>query len=105
MRISDWSSDVCSSDLFAQGGYANLHQVHAWTLDFMGRSPVFEQYQNLADRIGEALDFMAACGINPETVPQLKGTAFYTSHEALLPIGRAPCREECVSACRSRWSP
>src|SRR6185312_12109425 len=24
---------------FAQGGYANLHQVHAWTLDFMGRSP------------------------------------------------------------------
>src|SRR3546814_520823 len=50
----------------------------------MGRSPVFEQYQNLADRIGEALDFMAACGINPETVPQLKGTAFYTSHEALL---------------------
>src|SRR3546814_5562570 len=54
------------------------------SLDFMGRSPVFEQYQNLADRIGEALDFMAACGINPETVPQLKGTAFYTSHEALL---------------------
>src|SRR3546814_7560626 len=27
---------------------------------------------------------MAACGINPETVPQLKGTDFYTSHEALL---------------------
>src|SRR3546814_15696542 len=24
---------------FSQGGYANLHQVHAWTLDFMGRSP------------------------------------------------------------------
>src|SRR3546814_13636798 len=50
----------------------------------MGRSPWFEQYQNLVDRIGEALDFMAACGINPETVPQLKGTDFYTSHEALL---------------------
>ena len=69
---------------FAQGGYANLHQVHAWTLDFMGRSPWAAQYQQLADRIGEALDFMAACGINPETVPQLKGTQFYTSHEALL---------------------
>jgi 3-deoxy-7-phosphoheptulonate synthase len=69
---------------FAQGGYANLHQVHAWTLDFMGRSPWAAQYQALADRIGEALDFMAACGVNPETVPQLKGTAFFTSHEALL---------------------
>jgi 3-deoxy-7-phosphoheptulonate synthase len=27
---------------------------------------------------------MEACGISPETVPQLKGTDFYTSHEALL---------------------
>ncbi len=69
---------------FAQGGYANLHQVHAWTLDFVGRSPWADQYRQTADRIGEALDFMAACGINPETVPQLKGTNFYTSHEALL---------------------
>jgi len=69
---------------FAQGGYANLHQVHAWTLDFMGRSPWAAQYQAVADRIGEALDFMAACGINPDTVPQLKSTQFYTSHEALL---------------------
>ena len=86
-QIRAYSQSAATLNLlraFAQGGYANLHQVHAWTLDFMGRSPVFEQYQNLADRIGEALDFMAACGINPDTVPQLKGTAFYTSHEALL---------------------
>ena len=69
---------------FASGGYANLHQVHKWNLDFTGRSLWSEQYQTLADRIGEALDFMAACGISPETVPQLKGTSFYTSHEALL---------------------
>jgi 3-deoxy-7-phosphoheptulonate synthase len=69
---------------FAQGGYANLQQVHAWTLDFMGRSPWAAQYQQLADRIGEALSFMAACGVSPETVPQLRATSFYTSHEALL---------------------
>ena len=69
---------------FASGGYANLHQVHKWNLDFTGRSLWSAQYQALADRIGEALDFMAACGISPETVPQLKGTSFYTSHEALL---------------------
>ena len=86
-QIKAYSQSAATLNLlraFAQGGYANLHQVHAWTLDFMGRSPVFEQYQALAGRIGEALDFMAACGINPDTVPQLKGTDFYTSHEALL---------------------
>ena len=69
---------------FATGGYASLHQVHQWNLDFGGRSLWSEQYQALADRIGEAIDFMAACGISPETVPQLKATSFFTSHEALL---------------------
>jgi 3-deoxy-7-phosphoheptulonate synthase len=69
---------------FSTGGYANLHQVHKWNLDFTGRSLWSSQYQEVADRIGEALDFMAACGISPETVPQLKGTSFFTSHEALL---------------------
>jgi 3-deoxy-7-phosphoheptulonate synthase len=69
---------------FAQGGYANLHQVHRWTHDFMGRSPWSKKYAETADRIGEALEFMKACGIDPETVPQLAQTHFYTSHEALL---------------------
>ncbi|MDB5688978.1 MAG: phospho-2-dehydro-3-deoxyheptonate aldolase [Sphingomonas bacterium] len=83
---------------FAQGGYANLHQVHAWTLDFMGRSPWAAQYQTLADRIGEALDFMKACGINPQTVPQLNGTSFFTSHEALLlPYEQALTRQDSLT--------
>ena len=69
---------------FAQGGYANLMQVHKWTLDFVGSSPAAKRYRDLADRIGEALRFMQACGINPETAPQLRGTDFFTSHEALL---------------------
>jgi 3-deoxy-7-phosphoheptulonate synthase len=38
----------------------------------------------MAARISEALGFMAACGINSETVPAIKQTDFYTSHEALL---------------------
>ena len=41
---------------------------------------------------------MAACGVNPETVPQLKGTAFYTSHEALLlPYEQAMTREDSLT--------
>ncbi len=83
---------------FSVGGYANLHQVHAWTHDFMGRSPWTKQYRDVADRIGEALDFMAACGINMETVPQLKGTQFYTSHEALLlPYEQALTRQDSLT--------
>ncbi len=69
---------------FANGGYANLRQVHQWTLDHIGRSPWAKKFAETANRIGEALDFMAACGIDPTTVPQLQGTSFYTSHEALL---------------------
>ncbi len=83
---------------FAHGGYANLRQVHQWTLDFMGRSPWADKFRNLADRIGEALDFMEACGVNPDTVPQLKSTAFYTSHEALLlPYEQALARRDSLT--------
>jgi len=69
---------------FATGGYANLRQVHRWTLDHIAASPWGAKFADMADRIGEALDFMAACGIDPATVPQLQSTQFYTSHEALL---------------------
>jgi 3-deoxy-7-phosphoheptulonate synthase len=69
---------------FAHGGYANLRQVHQWTLDFMDRSPWSAKFAEISGRIGEALDFMQACGVDPSSVPQLQGTSFYTSHEALL---------------------
>ena len=69
---------------FAGGGYADLHNVHRWTLGFVAGSPASERYAELADRISEALEFMEACGITPESVPQLRATEFYTSHEALL---------------------
>ncbi len=69
---------------FAQGGYADLHRVHAWNQDFVANSPQGERYQALADRLTETLDFMAACGLNSETTPQIRETEFYTSHEALF---------------------
>ena len=83
---------------FASGGYANLQQVHGWTHDFMGRSPWARKYTEMADRISEALEFMEACGINPDTVPQLKATQFYTSHEALLlPYEQAMTRQDSLT--------
>ena len=83
---------------FAHGGYANLRQVHQWTLDFMDRSPWAAKFAEVSARIGEALDFMQACGIDPETVPQLQGTSFYTSHEALLlPYEQALTRQDSLT--------
>jgi len=69
---------------FAGGGYANLREVHRWTLEFMGRSAWADQFKSIADRIGESLDFMEACGVDVENEPALKTASFYTSHEALL---------------------
>src|SRR3546814_258470 len=64
----------------------------------MGRTPWAEKFAETADRIGEALDFMEACGIDPSTVPQLKGTSFYTSHEALLlPYEQALTRQDSLT--------
>lgn len=67
---------------FAQGGFADLHQVHKWNLDFIANSPSSERYQQIAQRIDETLAFMRAC--NLENVPQLRETSFFTAHEALL---------------------
>jgi len=69
---------------FSQGGYADLHKVHQWTLGFVSDSAQGEKYQDLADRIQEALAFMDACGITSDAVPRMRETDFYTSHEALL---------------------
>ena len=83
---------------FSAGGYATLDRVHQWTLDFMGRSPWAKKFEEMADRIGEALAFMCACGIDADSVPQLKGTNFYTSHEALLlPYEQAMTRRDSTS--------
>lgn len=69
---------------FAQGGYADLHNVHRWTLGFVGDSPQGRRYREIADRISESLEFMAACGVTPASSPQMRQVDMYTSHEALL---------------------
>ena len=83
---------------FAQGGYADLHKVHQWTLGFVTDTPIAEKYRRFADRIQETLEFMEACGLTGETVPQLKETDFYTSHEALLlPYEEAMTRNDSTT--------
>ncbi|MDG9759761.1 class II 3-deoxy-7-phosphoheptulonate synthase [Pseudomonas sediminis] len=67
---------------FAQGGFADLHQVHQWNLDFIANSALAEKYHQLAGRIDETLAFMRAVGM--DSAPQLRETSFFTAHEALL---------------------
>ncbi|MAJ64308.1 MAG: 3-deoxy-7-phosphoheptulonate synthase class II [Alphaproteobacteria bacterium] len=83
---------------FAQGGYADLHQVHQWNLGFVSESPAGDRYRDLANRLDETLRFMAACGITSETTAPIRETDFYTSHEALLlPYEEALTRVDSTS--------
>ncbi len=69
---------------FAGGGYADLYNIHRWTLGFVNDSPQGARYRELSEKISEALTFMAAVGVTPETAPDLKRVEFFTAHEALL---------------------
>src|SRR3546814_7020434 len=81
MRISDWSSDVCSSDLPA------AHEARDLCLALVRPEPVRGQL---------GLDEAGADGVDRDVLARpLEGQR---SEERR--VGK-----ECVSTCRSRWSP
>ena len=69
---------------FAGGGYADLYNIHRWTLGFAAENAYGAKYRDLAEKISEALAFMAAVGVTPDTHPDLSRVEIFTSHEALL---------------------
>src|SRR3546814_1415643 len=96
MRISDWSSDVCSSDLFRCPSPSSCDLGDDLTL----RHRLFGDDQNFED---------TACGRKQFAgnflVHHLGDKIAFTD---LIAIGRSEERrvgKECVSTCRSRWSP
>ncbi len=68
---------------FSTGGYADVNQVHSWTLSFTEGEKA-ERYREMASRITDTLDFMKAAGVKNDTAHTLQTVDFYTSHEALL---------------------
>jgi 3-deoxy-7-phosphoheptulonate synthase len=83
---------------FAQGGYANLHQVHKWTHDFMGRSPWAEEISDVADRIGERSTSWKRAASIRTACRSSRAPDFYTSHEALLlPYEQALTRQDSLT--------
>jgi 3-deoxy-7-phosphoheptulonate synthase len=66
------------------GGFADLTRVQQWNQRFVATSPQGARYLEISRRIEESLAFMAACGLTPARVPQLRAVEFYTSHDAML---------------------
>ncbi|OJU11872.1 MAG: 3-deoxy-7-phosphoheptulonate synthase [Caulobacterales bacterium 68-7] len=69
---------------FATGGYADLHNIHRWTLGFVDSSPLGARYRELAEKISESLAFMQAIGVSAQSHPGMHQVEFFTAHEALL---------------------
>ncbi|MBB3994454.1 3-deoxy-7-phosphoheptulonate synthase [Sulfitobacter undariae] len=79
---------------FSTGGYADVHKVHGWTLGFTDGEKA-AKYRDVAARISDTLDFMAAAGVTSDTAHTLQSVEFYTSHESLLlEYEEALCRQE-----------
>src|SRR3546814_2351229 len=105
MRISDWSSDVCSSDL-----QVNLALVAERRLRRYRFSPC---HQFTATGLGEFLanfELLRADRWVAEVLKRLWRSASTNSTpgKSLLICRRSEERrvgKECVSTCRSRWSP
>lgn len=66
---------------FTQGGFADLRQVHEWNKGFINDPRYGARYEQMANEIGRALEFMASAGVDPEA---FKTVDFYSSHEALI---------------------
>ncbi len=66
---------------FTQGGFADLRQVHEWNKGFIRDSSVGDRYEEMANEIGRALEFMRSAGVDPAA---FKTVDFFASHEALI---------------------
>src|SRR3546814_13516289 len=109
MRISDWSSDVCSSDLFAAepgGG----RPFGARAIDRVPREWIAALPGDLL--VGVHLELLAATAPEPDAAALQAVFGHDGINGSLVSGGAAAVRseerrvgKECVSTCRSRWSP
>src|SRR3546814_15833476 len=105
MRISDWSSDVCSSDLTLTGRRYLARQREAERRALPG--PAFGT-DHSAMALDDALDRRQADAVAVELL--LVVQALERTEQLAGIFGRERSEErrvgkECVSTCRSRWSP
>src|SRR3546814_10736245 len=85
MRISDWSSDVCSSDLMAW--------IENRNNGGSGRYNPYDSFSNSPNN----KDFVNG---NLQPLSEIRDIAYFETRSEARRVGK-----ECVSKCRSRWSP
>ena len=82
---------------FSTGGYADVNEVHRWTLGFTA-SDKADRFRDMANRITDSLDFIRAAGVTAQNAHTLRTVDFFTSHEALLlEYEEALCRNDSTS--------
>src|SRR3546814_14797822 len=97
MRISDWSSDVCSSDLMSPDLLARP------AVEIMTPRPKTIRPDALVE---EALAQMNASKITSLfVVADERPVGIVHVHDCLRRSEERRVGKECVSTCRSRWSP
>src|SRR3546814_12098608 len=117
MRISDWSSDVCSSDLpYIIGNEAcerfSFYGMRNILVQFLVSSVILA-YIPEGQREGAAKDIFHSFVIGVYFFPLLGGwlsDRFFGKYDTVLWFSLIRSEErrvgkECVSTCRSRWSP
>src|SRR3546814_19623758 len=95
MRISDWSSDVCSSDLVKAMSYGLAYGLSAYGLSAQLKISTEEakvQMDQYFSRFGGIRDYLR------DVVDQARKDGYTRSEERRG-------GKECVSTCSSRWSP
>src|SRR3546814_20140532 len=107
MRISDWSSDVCSSDLAllrVSGRAARADAVHFQRLRLRLEAQRLRARFKLRDHV-EVLEFgrTVAAIADQERHRVLRRARVVEGDEGRS--GERRAGEECVSTCRSRWYP
>src|SRR3546814_11098150 len=97
MRIIDWSSDVCSSDLTARGQCETRHDVATATESGSTRMRI------PALALLATLSLFGACQQNAPMNKSEVVPGYVTDMNARSEEPRVG--KECCSTCRSRWSP
>src|SRR3546814_11338738 len=108
MRISDWSSDVCSSDLCAGSGENSVRKL--WKTSAKAVKSVLVAGAGLSREILLELAFFTlvlirirwlfAFGGDIRPFSRMLGVEFQPLRSEERSVGK-----ECVSTCRARWSP
>src|SRR3546814_17768865 len=97
MRISDWSSDVCSSDL--NWGFVRLTDSEIAYVGKKLKDIVFEDLIRVAEVDGEPVAFMIVLPNINQLLIDMDGSLLPFNRSEELRVGN-----ECVRTCRSRWS-